>query len=373
MNIKIIVPGILIAAALLAPRVIAADAEPPHLPEASAVTASGEIVFPPPPDRARIRFVRSIRTMQDLKGGKGGALGKFLSAIAGGDTDLPLVARPYGIWKQGDKLYITDTTSQAAMSWDLKKKSVADIGNKGAGRLKAPIGITVDAGGKTYITDAGDHKVKAYSPNGELLWQAGDLGGTAGKFNRPGGIALTPAGELLVLDTGNGRVVLLTTDGKFIREMCRNRLKDPYALGTPANIWIEKNGDFIVTDPLSTRVHIFNSTGGYVSGFGEQGDSAGYFARPRGAASDSNGNIYVADAIFNRIQVFSRKGELLLYFGSPGEGPGELALPAGIFIDTDDMIYVVDSNNQRVQVYQYIKYPDDLPANPLPAAAGDKK
>lgn len=372
MNIKIMIPGILIAAAFLAPRAIAEDAEPPSLPEASARTASGEIVFPPPPDRARIRFVRSIRTMRDLKGQKGSALSKFLSAVAGGDADLPLVARPYGVWKQDDKLYLTDTTSQVAMIWNLKKMSVTDIGNKGAGRLKAPIGITVDAGGKTYITDASDNKVKAYSANGELLWQAGDLGGTAGKLNRPGGISLTPGGELLVLDTGNGRVVLLTTEGKFIREMCRNRLKDPYALGTPANIWVEKNGDFIVTDPLSTRVHVFNSTGGYVSGFGEQGDSAGYFARPRGAASDSSGNIYVADAIFNRVQVFTRKGELLLYFGGPGAGPGELALPAGMYIDSDDMIYVVDSNNQRVQVYQYIKYPDDQPAD-APSAAPDEK
>lgn len=371
MNIKNIVAGSLIAAALLAPRAAVSD-EPESLPEASARTATGELVFPPPPDRARIRFVRSIRTMRDLKGQKSGAIGKFFSDMAGGDTDLPLVARPYGVWKQGDNLYLTDTTSQVAMSWNLKKKSVMDIGNKGGGRLKAPIGITVDAGGKTYITDASDNKVKAYSANGDLLWQAGDLGGTAGKLNRPGGISLTPKGDLLVLDTGNGRVVLLNRDGQFIREMCRNRLKDPYALGTPANIWVEKNGDFIVTDPLSTRVHIFNSTGGYISGFGEQGDSAGYFARPRGAASDSNGNIYVADAIFNRVQVFNRNGELLLYFGGSGAGPGELALPAGMFIDSDDMIYVVDSNNQRVQIYQYLKYPDDPPANPTSAAGGEK-
>lgn len=371
MNIKIIVPGILIAAALLAPRaVIAADA-PESLPEASTRTASGEIVFPPLPERARIRFVRSIRTMRDLKGGKESGFTKFLSALAGGDADLPLVARPYGVWKQGDKLYITDTTASAALSLDLKKMTLTDIGNKGEGRLKAPIGITADAAGNIYIADSGDSKVKAYSSKGEFLWQNGDLGETGGKLNHPGGIALTPGGELLVLDTGNKRAVVLTTAGKFVRQMCRN-MKDPYALATPANVWVEKNGNFIISDPLLTRIHVFTSTGGYVSGFGEQGDSAGYLARPRGIATDSVGNIYVADAIFNRIQIFNRKGELLLYFGSPGQGPGELTLPAGMFIDADDMIYVVDSKNQRVQIYQYIKYPDEQPTD-APSTAGEAK
>lgn len=358
---------------LISSRAAAAAPATVEAPEASTITATGEILYPPPPDKARIRFVRSLRTKNDLKGKKSGAFGKFMSAVAGGDADLPLLHTPYGVWKQGDRLYVTDTVSPAVMVFDLKKGELSNIGGtRGKGRIISPIGITADAGGNAYVSDSGDHSVKAYAPDGALLWQTTELGEKGGKFNRPSSIAFTPNGDLLVLDTGNKRAVLLTKEGKFIREMCRNKV-DPFALGTPTNVWIEKNGDFIVTDPLMARVHVFNSTGGYVSGFGEQGDSAGYLTRPRGVATDSGGNIYVADAIFNRVQIFDRQGQLLLYFASPGQGPAELSLPAGMFIDADDFIYVADSKNQRIQVFQHIKYPDDPPANLPPTAPGDGK
>lgn len=337
--------------------VLAASAAeaPVQAPEGSTITVSGELVYPSPPDKPRIRFVKSLHTMRDLSGKKRGLFAKLLALLAGGEADLPLVARPYGVWKQGDKLYVSDTTAPALTILDLKKATVTDIGKKGEGQLSSPVGVTVDADGAIYVTDTGDHSVKAYSKEGKIRWQKVSLGEAGGKLNRPGGISLTPTGELLVLDTGNKRGVLLSKDGAFIKEMCRN-MKDPFALPVPANVWVEKNGDFIISDPLSARVHIFNSTGGYVSGFGEQGDSAGYLARPRGAATDSDGHIYVVDAVFSRVQIFNRQGELFLDFASPGQGPGELSLPAGIFIDSDDMIYIVDSKNQRIQVYQYLKY-----------------
>ncbi|MCR4294484.1 MAG: hypothetical protein NUW21_03045, partial [Elusimicrobia bacterium] len=157
----------------------------------------------------------------------------------------------------------------------------------------------------------------------------------------------------------NRRIVLLGKDGRFIREMCLHAKKEYYALPNPNNVWAFKNGDFMVSDPLAARVHIFSSTGAALGGFGESGDAPGYMSRPRGIAADSDGNIHVVDALFSRVQVFDRKGQLLVWYGSPGDVVGQLNLPAGIFIDKDDMIYVADSKNKRVEVYQYITYPEE--------------
>ena len=201
--------------------------------------ASGEVVYPDPPDKPRIRFVRSILNMRDLKGGKVGLAGKFLAFLAGGELDHAFVDRPYGIWKQGSNLYLTDTGAQRLVVLNLAKASVRYIGETGEGRLMSPVGVTVDDSGAVYVTDTGDQTVKAYSGTGKFLWKSDGMGGESGKLNRPGAVALTPSGELLVLDNGNHRLVLLSKEGTFIREMCRNG-KDVLALPNPGSVGWKK-------------------------------------------------------------------------------------------------------------------------------------
>ncbi len=153
--------------------------------------------------------------------------------------------------------------------------------------------------------------------------------------------------------------MLLAKDGKFIREMCVHAKKENYALPNPNNVASFKNGDFMVSDPLAARVHIFSSTGATLGGFGEKGDAAGYLSRPRGVAADSDGNIHVVDALFSRVQVFDRTGQLLIWYSGPGYLAGQMTLPAGIFIDKDDLIYIADTKGRRIEVFQYISYPEE--------------
>ena len=89
--------------------------------------------------------------------------------------------------------------------------------------------------------------------------------------------------------------------------------------------------------------------------FGEAGDASGYFARPKGIATDSKGNIYVVDALFHTVQIFDRTGTFLQYFGRQGQDKGEFWMPAGIYIDEKDKIYIADSYNGRIQIFQLLK------------------
>ena len=332
-------------------------------------TTTVQLVFPNPPDKPRVRWVRSIRNMRDLKGRKESFLEKFMSFLAGGDVTQNFFVGAYGVYKQGGKLYATDTGAQRLTVLDLDKKKIDFIGEKGEDMLKSPVGVVVDPDGTMFVTDTGDHSLKAYSAAGKFLWKTDALGTEGGKFNRPAGIAPTPDGNLLVADNGNRRLVLLSKEGKFIKELCVHAKKDVFALANPNNVWVDKDGSFAVTDPLAGRVHVFTSTGGVIGGFGEPGDSPGYLARPRGVAIDSDGNIHVVDAVFSRVQIFNREGQLLLWYAAPGGGRAQLALPAGIFIDKDDMIYIADAKNQRIQVFQYIKYPEEK----APEAPVEKK
>lgn len=363
---------ILIAAVLLASSA-ARSADAPAASPAAASVSTGtiglhELVWPPPPDKPRIRFIGMIKSADDLlskeerkakKEKKVGFIDRMIAMFSGAKVTPEIFNNPYGIWRQGDKLFVTDTGAQHLAVIDLKARTFSYMGVKGEENLKSPVSVTADEAGNAYVSDTSEGAVKAYSPDGKLLWTSnGGIDG-AGTFKRPAGIALTPAGELLVADSGNRRIVLLGTDGKFIREMCLNAKKEYFALPNPNNVWALENGNFMVSDPLAARVHIFSSTGAALGGFGESGDAPGYMSRPRGIAADSDGNIHVVDALFSRVQVFDREGMLKVWYGSPGDVVGQLTLPAGIFIGKDDMIYIANSKNKRVEVYQYISYPEE--------------
>ena len=88
--------------------------------------------------------------------------------------------------------------------------------------------------------------------------------------------------------------------------------------------------------------------------FGEIGDRAGNFVRPKGIAVDSEDHIYIVDSAFNNFQIFDKEGRLLLFVGDGGTYYGQFSVPAGMAIDKEDRIYVVDQLNRRVQVFQYL-------------------
>ena len=105
---------------------------------------------------------------------------------------------------------------------------------------------------------------------------------------------------------------------------------------------------------MNFRIQIFHKNGEFVATFGEAGDAAGSFARPKGIATDTYGNIYVADALFHVVQIFDRSGNFLYSFGKQGREKEEFWMPAGIYIDSKNYIYVADSYNSRIQIFQLI-------------------
>ena len=106
---------------------------------------------------------------------------------------------------------------------------------------------------------------------------------------------------------------------------------------------------------MNYRIQIFDRHGNFITMFGKQGDATGYFARPKGIATDSFGNIYVVDALFHSVQIFASDGSFLYNFGGQGTEDGSFWLPNGIYIDDDDKIYVADSYNSRIQTFKLIQ------------------
>ncbi len=302
-------------------------------------------VWPPPPEKPRIKYVASYRGESDFK--KVDILGALLGEPA---VKIELM-KPYGVWAKGEKIYVVDTAFNTVFIFDLKEEEV-----KLVGRFMGAVNIAGDNKGRLWVSDAKGGMVYAIDEEGKFLMGIGK-----NKLKRPTGLAIDEKrNRIYVVDTGEHNVKVFDMEsGKLIMTIGKRGSADG-EFNYPTNIAVDRrNGNIVVVDTFNFRIQIFTPEGKFIRKFGQAGNRPGDFYRPKGVGIDSEGHIYVADAAFDNFQIFDQEGRLLLFVGHAGSGPGQFHLPAGLYIDENDRIYVVDQFNRRVQVFQYIKYPED--------------
>lgn len=318
-------------------------------PEPEVTTPEIVRVWPPPPQTARIKYVRNLSGPHDL-GIKKSWFKQTMESIFGAEEVEERMVRPYGVFAGADRVYVTDAGAGVLHVFDMRGKNYFQISEIKKEELVSPIGVAADKNGYIYLSDSVLRRVFVFNREGEYLKDVG----SPELFLRPAGLAVDEE-RVYVVDTHGHRVLIFSREkGDLLFSFGRNGAgKGDF--NYPTNIFVGKDGFIYITDSMNFRVQIFGKDGHFISSFGRLGDGSGDFSKPKGIAVDSEGHIYVADAHFDNVQIFDRDGRLLLSFGSTGQGPGEMILPAGLFIDEKDMVYVADSYNGRVQVFQYLK------------------
>jgi len=352
------------AAALVAALALVTGASFPSLLAQGGKAAKGKgttpmpalrpLVWPPPPDQARIRYVTSYHGVADFKTKKPG---RWKTLLLGEEdpTARPsdVMVKPYGIAVSSDgRVFVSDTAARRVFTFDPDAKTVTFVGESGTAKLTKPIGVAIDDEGKVFVADATLNRVFAYAPDGSMALAIGH----EDELKAPSGLAADRANKrIYVADAALHHIVCYSTvDGAVIRTI-GERGFEPGKFNFPTNLFVDAKGRLYVTDTLNFRIQVFDADGKLLSVFGTQGDTGGSFNRPKGVGVDSDGHIYVADTSFNNFQVFDPEGHLLLYVGSAGHEPGEFYLPAGLYVDALDRIYVADQGNSRVQVFQYVR------------------
>lgn len=310
-----------------------------------------ELLWPSPPKKTRIKFIRSISTQSDIRiKEKKGWLGKTFDFITGGSGKEGLdITIPYGLYfdQLRSDLYVADRGLRGIHRYNLKKGTTDFIGAAGDTDFEMPVAVYV-AENRLYVSDTGLNKVF-------ILDMDGDLIRTIEGWSRPGGIAYDRRYKLIyIVDALAAQVKAFDTDGNLLFVFGRNGSGEG-EFHLPSNIWIDRESKIYVADSMNFRVQVFDDRGNYIRAIGKLGDGPGDFTRPRGVAVDSDWHIYVVDADFDNVQIFDQEGKLLLFFGTSGSDKGEFTLPSGIYIDGNDRIYISDSYNKRIQVFQYLK------------------
>lgn len=325
------------------------------------------IMWPALPDEPKIVYLRSYQGESDFRENS------FFDLFFGAPPLLGF-AKPYGVFAQNDKVYVTLTAIPGIAIIDTKERKVRYIGDGGVERLSMPIGAAVSSEGTVFVSDGQLRRVYGYDANGKLKL----VMGRNGEFQNPSGIAINKElGRLYIADSKGHAVHVYNLKGEALFKFGSRGEKDGQ-FNYPTNIAIDRrNNNVCVVDTQNFRVQTFDKDGQFLNKFGGVGDTAGKFTRPKGIGVDSEGNVYVVDAAFGNFQVFDDKGNLLLIVGNGGTEPGGFSLPAGMYIDERDRVFVVDSLNSRVQSFQFLsdnwkKQNPEQYKKYLSSATGDK-
>lgn len=172
------------------------------------------------------------------------------------------------------------------------------------------------------------------------------------RLEQPAGLAVDPQGNVVVADPGTARVHHRTPDGTLLRQW--GSFSTPSGterLIAPIGVAVSSDGSVAVVDAQRQMVRVFSAQGAYTRSVGFSGTGDGGFLNPAGIARDAQDNLYVVDAGANRVQKFSPQGSFLLRLGSRGTGNGQLRGPKGVAVDRSGNLYLADSENHRIQKF----------------------
>jgi len=300
----------------------------PSQPEKNAAAdISRPVFYPPLPNSPRIQYLTTIASERDLAVKKD----SFADFIVGEEKAAQRLTQPYGIALYKGKLYVADTGAGGLAIFDLAQQRFSFMTGNGAGRIKRPINIRIDADGTRYVTDTGRDQVLVYDRDDRYV----KAFGVEGQF-RPVDLAIT-GDRLYVADIAHHQIhVLDKGTGRLLFKFGKAGSGEG-ELFHPTNIALGPDGDIYVVETSNFRVQRFSADGKPVRTYGSVGSAPGSFARPKGIAMDRAGRLLVGDAAFQNVQIFDNSGKLLMFFGQTDGRADGLNLPAGVTVDYENI------------------------------------
>ena len=251
----------------------------------------------------------------------------------------------------------------------------------GVAKFNNPNGIAVDPAGVLYVADTSNALVRKIDGNAQVSTVAGGQGsqserdgtGSQAQFNQPEGITADASGNVWVTDAGAGtirRIVVATGTVTTFAGTGTNGFAD--ATGTnaqfnqPRGIVADGAGNLYVSDAnnqlirqivVATAVVTTLAGGVGLAGLVDATGGAARLNQPRGLALDGAGTLYVADSsnhCIRAIVLATGAVTTLAGTGMPGiaDGIGTSAAfdtPRGVVSDGFGNLYVADTNNSMIR------------------------
>jgi DNA-binding beta-propeller fold protein YncE len=217
-----------------------------------------------------------------------------------------------------------------------------------------PHGMGLGPDGDVYCTDDGNHTVKRFTPEGELVRTLGTEGEPSetgyrhasdlferiasirrggDPFNKPTDVTVLDSGETFVADGyGNARVHRFDPDGEHVRSW-GGPGPNPGEFRLPHSIHHDGEDRIWVTDRENSRIQVFDADGAFLTEWTD-------LIRPTDVAIDGE-TVYVTE-LCNRVSVFTLDGEVLTRWGNEGHPVDDplFVAPHAVAVDSRGDVYV---------------------------------
>jgi DNA-binding beta-propeller fold protein YncE len=169
-------------------------------------------------------------------------------------------------------------------------------------------GVAVDSHDRVVLFNRGETPVVILDRDGAVVTTWGK-----GLFTNPHGAMFGPDDTLYLTDNGDHTVRRFTADGDMLLEIGQPGIAAPFLSNRPfhrcTHSTLTPLGDILVSDGYgNAAVHRFSPSGELLATFGEPGVGPGQFNVPHNIACDAQGRIYVADRENDRVQIFEADG-----------------------------------------------------------------
>ncbi|MFB6212142.1 MAG: peptidyl-alpha-hydroxyglycine alpha-amidating lyase family protein [Halobacteriales archaeon] len=217
-----------------------------------------------------------------------------------------------------------------------------------------PHGMGLGPDGAVYCTDDGNHTVRKFSRDGDLMMTLGtenepsdtgyrhasdiferiaSIDHGAGPFNGPTGVTIAESDSIYVSDGyGNARVHEFTAAGELV-DSWGEPGANPGEFRLPHSITHDETDRLWVTDRENSRIQVFEPDGTFITEWTD-------VIRPTDLAI-GDGKVFVSE-LCKRLSVFTTDGELLWRWDN-GDRPGDDPLfyaPHAVAVDSAGDIYV---------------------------------
>ena len=250
---------------------------------------------------------------------------------------------PYGIaFNNREEMIVSECRGHRVSILDTRGQKIRTFGSRGDSprQMIRPAGV---ATGNIYVSSL--HKLQKFTSTGELIKCVGRKGGKEEEFDDLRRLTLRD-NLVYVCDRNNHRIQVFDLDLNFVRSIgSRGSRRDEF--DAPSDIKFDTAGNMYVdvAEWGNGRVQVMDSSGRFIREFGQ-----GKLIRPSGLLI-ADKYVYVSDFRGDCIVVYETSGQYVTSFGRRGLNEGEFDCPFCITSCVDGFIHVCDYGNGRVQIF----------------------
>jgi TolA-binding protein len=230
-----------------------------------------------------------------------------------------------------DRLHVL--TESAFLLYDAQGKPVQSF------QVNEPRALAVDLDGKPIVVE----KNGLHTPKGPpIVIRPSASGGSTQPLEDLSAAVILSNGDIIVAERKSKRLHRVTGDGKYVA---------PFATLHTTRMAVNDRDEIVAVDRETKNVVLFDRQGAIVRRILPKGE--GYqISNVNDVAIDSLGHVYALDRDQATVFIFANDGKLLASLKSPENGESAFREPAAFALDGAGRLFLADERAHTVVVYQ---------------------